>query len=142
METALYIYYMTRNKYRISSPLHKDTFIFDAFISYAEEDGDFAVNESIAQLEDLRGLQLCLISKRDFRPGTEIAANITEAITKSRKTIIVLSENSLHSNWCMFEFNMARMESIYIHGMVKMFCFSLCIGIFLLRYYLYQCWLW
>ncbi|XP_062583227.1 toll-like receptor 4 [Saccostrea cucullata] len=107
-----YLYYMTRNKYRLSSPLHKDTFIFDAFISYAEEDGNFAMNESIAQLENLRGLQLCL-SKRDFRPGTEIAANITEAITKSRKTIIVLSENFLHSNWCMFEFNMARMESIY-----------------------------
>ncbi|XP_062600505.1 toll-like receptor 4 [Saccostrea cucullata] len=107
-----YIYYMTRNKYRLSSPLQNDTFIFDAFISYAEEDGDFAVNESIVQLEDLRGLQLCL-SKRDFRPGTEIAANITEAITKSRKTIIVLSDNFLNSYWCMFEFNMARMESIY-----------------------------
>ncbi|XP_061186952.1 toll-like receptor 4 [Saccostrea echinata] len=107
-----YIYYMTRNKYRLSSPLYKGTFIFDAFISYAEEDSDFAVNESISQLEDLRGLQLCL-SKRDFRPGTEIAANITEAITKSRKTIIVLSNNFLNSYWCMFEFNMARMESIY-----------------------------
>ncbi|XP_062600503.1 toll-like receptor 4 [Saccostrea cucullata] len=107
-----YLYYMTRNKYRLSSPLQRDTFAFDAFISYAEEDGDFAVNESIAQLEDLRGLQLCL-SKRDFQPGTEIAVNIAEAITKSRKTIIVLSDNFLNSYWCMFEFNMARMESIY-----------------------------
>ncbi|XP_062587357.1 toll-like receptor 4 [Saccostrea cucullata] len=63
-------------------------------------------------LEESRGLRLCL-SKRDFRPGTEIAANITEAITKSRKTIIILSNHFLNSYWCMYEFNMARMESIY-----------------------------
>ncbi|XP_062576495.1 toll-like receptor 4 [Saccostrea cucullata] len=107
-----YLFYMTKNKYRLASPIYQDTFTFDAFISYADEDSDFAVHESISQLEESRGLRLCL-SKRDFRPGTEIAANITEAITKSRKTIIILSNHFLNSYWCMYEFNMARMESIY-----------------------------
>ncbi|XP_061174722.1 toll-like receptor 4 [Saccostrea echinata] len=107
-----YLFYMTKNKYRLASPIHRDTFTFDAFISYADEDSDFAVRESISQLEESRGLRLCL-SKRDFRPGSEIAANITEAISKSRKTIIILSNHFLNSYWCMYEFNMARMESIY-----------------------------
>jgi Leucine-rich repeat (LRR) protein len=107
-----YLFYMTRNKFRLYSPILQDTYMFDAFISYAEEDGDFAIHESISQLEDARGLKLCL-SNRDFRPGTEIAANITEAISKSRRTIMVLSNHFLNSYWCMFEFNMARMESIY-----------------------------
>ncbi|XP_062609908.1 toll-like receptor 4 [Saccostrea cucullata] len=107
-----YLFYMTKNKYRLVRPIYRDTFTFDAFISYADEDSDFAVHESISQLEESRGLRLCL-SKRDFRPGTEIAANITEAITKSRKTIIILSNHFLNSYWCMYEFNMARMESIY-----------------------------
>lgn len=107
-----YLFYMTRNKFRLYSPISQDTYMFDAFISYAEEDSAFAIHESISQLEDARGLKLCL-SNRDFRPGTEIAANITEAISKSRKTIIILSNHFLNSYWCMFEFNMARMESIY-----------------------------
>ncbi|XP_061174733.1 toll-like receptor 4 [Saccostrea echinata] len=107
-----YLFYMTKNKYRLASPIYRDTFTFDAFISYADEDSDFAVHESISQLEESRGLRLCL-SKRDFRPGSEIAANITEAISKSRKTIIILSNHFLNSYWCMYEFNMARMESIY-----------------------------
>ncbi|XP_062596482.1 toll-like receptor 4 [Saccostrea cucullata] len=107
-----YLFYMTKNKYRLASPIYQDTFTFDAFISYADEDRDFALHESISQLEESRGLRLCL-DKRDFQPGTEIAANITEAITKSRKTIIILSNHFLNSYWCMYEFNMARMESIY-----------------------------
>ncbi|XP_061173262.1 toll-like receptor 4 [Saccostrea echinata] len=107
-----YLFYMTKNKYRLSSPICQDTFTFDAFISHADEDSDFAIYESISQLEEERGLRLCL-SKRDFLPGTEIAANITDAICKSRKTIIILSNHFLNSYWCMFEFNMARMESIY-----------------------------
>ncbi|XP_062576484.1 toll-like receptor 4 [Saccostrea cucullata] len=107
-----YLFYMTKNKYRLAKPIYQDTFTFDAFISYADEDRDFALHESISQLEKSRGLHLCL-DKRDFRPGTEIAANITEAITKSRKTIIILSNHFLNSYWCMYEFNMARMESIY-----------------------------
>lgn len=43
----------------------------------------------------------------------DIAANITNAIHSSRKTVVILSENLLESYWCMYGLNMARMESIY-----------------------------
>ncbi|XP_062584584.1 toll-like receptor 4 [Saccostrea cucullata] len=76
------------------------------------KDSDFAVHESISQLEESK--RTAPVPQQEGLPArTEIAGNITEAITKSRKTIIILSNHFLNSYWCMYEFNMARMESIY-----------------------------
>jgi hypothetical protein len=58
------------------------------------------------------GFKLC-IHERDFIPGNDIASNITSAVHNSRKTVVVMSQNYRQSYWCMFEYNMARMESIY-----------------------------
>ncbi|CAG2204144.1 unnamed protein product [Mytilus edulis] len=57
-------------------------------------------------------IQLCL-QRRNFLPGNYIATNNTSAIHNSRKTIVIMSANYLASHWCMFEYNMAKMESIY-----------------------------
>ena len=51
--------------------------------------------------------------QKDFLPYSNIAENILRAITSSRKTVIVLSPAFLDSKWCMYEFNMARMEGIH-----------------------------
>jgi len=45
--------------------------------------------------------------------GKTIADNITNAVHNSRKTVTILTTSFLKSHWCMYEFNMARMESIY-----------------------------
>ncbi|CAC5412843.1 unnamed protein product [Mytilus coruscus] len=108
-----YLYYMTRQKYNVfkriqSSPDYK----YDAFISYADEDTDFVVKEIIPNLERDENMKLC-IHQRDFIPGQEITQNITNGIHHSRWTICILTRSFLDSYYCMFEFNMARMESIY-----------------------------
>ncbi|TKS68466.1 Toll-like receptor 2 type-1 [Collichthys lucidus] len=47
-------------------------------------------------------LQLCL-HKRDFIPGGWILDNIMDAIEKSHKTLFVLSEHFVRSEWCKYE---------------------------------------
>ncbi|XP_033758119.1 toll-like receptor 4 [Pecten maximus] len=114
-----YLFYMAKTRYRGYTPVTNaeddDDFIYDAFISYSSDDCKFVKNDILSNLEDKQGLRLCL-HQRDFSPGVEIAENITNAIHQSRKTVVLLSRNYLDSYWCMFEFNMARMESIYSRG--------------------------
>ncbi|XP_071137362.1 toll-like receptor 4 [Mytilus edulis] len=114
-----YLYYMTKQKYRgyqLQQDRDETDYLYDAFISYADEDQMFVHDEMIKNLEDKYSMKLCL-HKRDFTPGKDIAGNITNAIHNSRRTIVVMTENFLSSYWCMFEFNMARMETTYSrHG--------------------------
>jgi hypothetical protein len=85
--------------------------MFDAFVSYASENARFVKNDLVPQLEDRRRLQL-LVHDRDFRAGEFVNDNIMQAIASSRKTLILMSKDFLKSEWCIFEMNMARMESI------------------------------
>ncbi|XP_067677358.1 toll-like receptor 4 [Haliotis asinina] len=109
-----YLYYVMRNRHRgyLPAPDVEHNFEFDAFISYADEDRGFVVNEMRQVLEDKNGLSLC-IHHRDFLPGEAIAANILKAISTSRKTVVILTRNFLKSHWCRYELEMAKMESIY-----------------------------
>ncbi|VDI06241.1 Hypothetical predicted protein [Mytilus galloprovincialis] len=111
-----YIYYMVKVKWYDPEP-HSDNkdkrlYMYDAFVSYANEDDTFVHNKLLNNLEKNGGIQLCL-HRRNFLPGNDIATNITSAIHNSRKTIVIMSANYLASHWCMFEYNMAKMESIY-----------------------------
>ncbi|XP_060079873.1 toll-like receptor 4 [Ylistrum balloti] len=114
-----YLFYMAKTRYKgYSTVAHAeddDNYVFDAFISYCSDDFCFVRGEVVPNLEEKQGLQLCL-HQRDFIPGQEIAQNITNAIHQSRKTVVLLSQAYLKSYWCMYEFNMARMESIYSRG--------------------------
>ncbi|CAC5378518.1 TLR13 [Mytilus coruscus] len=108
-----YLYYMTRHKYNVFKSIQSSpTYKYDAFISYANEETDFVVNEIIPNLECDCNLKLC-VHQRDFLPGEEITQNITNGIHQSKRTICILTRSFLDSYYCMFEFNMARMESIY-----------------------------
>ncbi|VDI27940.1 toll-like receptor 13 [Mytilus galloprovincialis] len=108
-----YLYYMTRHKYNVFKNIQSsETYKYDAFISYANAETDFVVKEIIPNLECDDNIKLC-VHQRDFLPGQEITHNITNGIHQSRKTICILTRSFLDSYYCMFEFNMARMESIY-----------------------------
>ncbi|CAC5388422.1 unnamed protein product [Mytilus coruscus] len=109
-----YLYYIVKVKYsRLHSEKEEEySYMYGAFVSYADEDRMFVHNTLLQKLEVENDIQLCL-HKRNFLPGNDIATNITSAIHNSRKTLVIMSYNFLKSYWCMFEYNMARMESIY-----------------------------
>ncbi|CAG2244773.1 Toll-like receptor 4 [Mytilus edulis] len=113
---ALTIYVLHgKNKYQVQNKGNNDNdsqYEYDAFVSYDNNDRFFVHDKILPCLEREAGLKLC-IHRRDFLPGNEIAGNITSAIHNSRKVVIMMSHNYLDSYWCMFEYNMAKVESIY-----------------------------
>ncbi|XP_046551487.1 toll-like receptor 4 [Haliotis rubra] len=116
-----YLYYTTRRKYRGYQKQidEEEHFIYDAFVSYAEEDREFVVQDMQNILEKRFGLRLC-IHQRDFMVGEPITANVVNAIQSSRKTIILLTPSFLESSWCEYEVHMAKFESI--HSGRDIFC--------------------
>jgi hypothetical protein len=106
---------MAKNKYQRQTTVTRSeegAYTYDAFISYEDEDRFFVHEDLLKMLEEESGFKLC-IHKRDFLPGIDISENITSAIHNSRKVIVIMSNNYLDSYWCMFEYNMSRLESIY-----------------------------
>ncbi|XP_048248907.1 toll-like receptor 4 [Haliotis rufescens] len=105
-----YLYYAARHGYHTTHPSNH-TFVFDAFVSFAEEDRDFVVNELLVKLEDESDMRLNF-HQRDFTPGRPIAHNIIEAVKTSKRTLVILSREFLKSHWCVHELQMAHMESV------------------------------
>lgn len=85
---------------------------YDAFISYSSKDENWVVNVLCKRLESSpHNLSLCLHYKH-FVPGACIADNIIDSVEKSRRTILVLSNNFLRSEWCILEFRKAFHQSL------------------------------
>ncbi|XP_056418431.1 toll-like receptor 2 [Hyla sarda] len=76
---------------------------FDAFISYSERDSEWVENMMVPQLENGNPpLRVCF-HKRDFVPGKWIIDNIIDAMDRSYKTLFILSEHFVQSEWCKYE---------------------------------------
>uniref|UniRef100_A0A8C5QB97 Toll-like receptor 2 n=1 Tax=Leptobrachium leishanense TaxID=445787 RepID=A0A8C5QB97_9ANUR len=76
---------------------------YNAFVSYSEMDSEWVENMMTQELENTHPpLKLCL-HKRDFVPGKWIIDNIIEAMEKSYKTLFILSEHFVKSEWCKYE---------------------------------------
>ncbi|NXU15984.1 TLR21 protein, partial [Pardalotus punctatus] len=81
---------------------------YDAFVSYSENDSDWVENMMVRQLEQAcPPFRLCL-HKRDFVPGKWIVDNIIDSIEKSHKTLFVLSEHFVQSEWCKYELDFSH----------------------------------
>ncbi|XP_010966823.1 toll-like receptor 2 isoform X2 [Camelus ferus] len=81
---------------------------YDAFVSYSEQDSYWVENLMVQELEHFNPpFKLCL-HKRDFIPGKWIIDNIIDCIEKSHKTIFVLSENFVKSEWCKYELDFSH----------------------------------
>ena len=78
---------------------------YDAFLTCSSEDG--ALGFSILRFLEKNGCKVCY-HKKDFIPGESISDNIINAITKSKRTICVLTRNFIHSGYCMEEFSLSH----------------------------------
>lgn len=85
--------------------LKKGALQYDAFVSYSEMDSGWVEAHLVPELEQTEPpLQLCL-HKRDFIPGGWILDNIMDAIEKSHRTLFILSQHFVRSEWCKYELN-------------------------------------
>jgi CheY-like chemotaxis protein len=80
---------------------NKTKFDFDVFISYSHQDKEWVRNVLLPRLEN-GGLKV-FIDFRDFRVGAATIKEIERGITNSRKTIMVLTQEYLKSDWAEFE---------------------------------------
>ena len=96
----------------VSKQDYEQIYEYDAFISYASEDFELARTAAIENLEVRKGLKLC-VHERDFKPGDSIAFNISRGIHASKRTLVFLSKAFFASEWCRYEVNIARMETLY-----------------------------
>lgn len=79
--------------------------LFDAFVSYSSKDEAWVAEVLAPALEP--HYKLCL-HYRDFPVGAFLADTIVQAVESSKRTIMILSENFIKSEWCRFEFKSAH----------------------------------
>ncbi|XP_049870611.1 protein toll-like isoform X2 [Pectinophora gossypiella] len=84
---------------------------YDAFLSYSHLDSEVA-DAIVRELESgARPLRLC-VHHRDWRVGDWIHAQIAESVARSRRTVILLSENFAQSSWARAEFREAYARAL------------------------------
>jgi hypothetical protein len=84
--------------------------LFDAYVSYSVKDDAFVSQVLAPGLEQGNPTYRLCLHYRDFNMSAYVADTIVEAVESSRRTIVVLSKNFLHSEWCRFEFKSALHE--------------------------------
>ena len=92
--------------------VNEQEYSFDGFVAYAEGDRFWVHDQLVPQVEKNMKMSLC-VHYRDFVPGHPIEEQIVNYIAASRKTILVLSENFLASNFCDFELQTAQKPAAF-----------------------------
>ncbi|XP_049308702.1 protein toll-like [Bactrocera dorsalis] len=86
--------------------------MFDAFISYAHQDADFVNHILVPQLEQGEPPFRVCTHERNWLAGAYIPEQIIESVEQSRRTIIVLSQHFIESEWARMEFRTAHQCSL------------------------------
>ncbi|GAB6028051.1 hypothetical protein CHUAL_002270 [Chamberlinius hualienensis] len=108
-----YCFYMSKTNFKIlrQNNVELNTLSnhhWDAFISYCADDNDWVVQHLIQSLEDTEPkLHLCL-HERDFLIGDSIVNNVIQCIDVSRKSVFLLTNKFLKSQWCQWELQIAQ----------------------------------
>nr|DBA29021.1 TPA: hypothetical protein GDO54_009291 [Pyxicephalus adspersus] len=76
---------------------------YDAYVSYSERDSEWVENMMLPLLENGDPSFKICFHKRDFVPGKTIIDNIIDAMETSYKTLFILSEHFVQSEWCKYE---------------------------------------
>lgn len=92
-----------------------DNYLYDAFVSYSSEDRNFVVR-LVAMLENYEPfLKLC-VYERDFEIGAFISENVLECVARSRKTLLIISNSYIKSQWCRWEAQVAENHRLFFQN--------------------------
>ena len=103
----------------------KSDYEYDAFVIYDSSDRVWVNEYFVPALEDIneddgttevphgsrRKLRLC-VHERDFPIGSDIIGSIWTLMEKSRMVILIISPGFTRSQYCDYEMNLARMQSV------------------------------
>ncbi|XP_064455160.1 protein toll-like [Ornithodoros turicata] len=79
---------------------------FDIFLSFSSKDSDWAYTHLLPGLEE-SGFSVCTYD-RNFKGGFLLQDIIQEAVACSRRTLLLLTQNFVESEWCRWEFRVAH----------------------------------
>ncbi|XP_022302850.2 toll-like receptor 4 [Crassostrea virginica] len=100
-----YIILRLRSRWRgVMRTMYSQSFQFDAFVSYAEEDYQLACNTFYQVLRN-RGLKISLPDK-DFIPGLSKVEQMLQCIDDSRKVVFIVTEKFLENGWSSYNVQM------------------------------------
>lgn len=106
--------YLSRKGKIKASPEKKgyNNYVYDAFVSYSNEDRNFVVR-LVSMLENYEPfLKLCVYD-RDFQIGAMITESVLESVAKSRRTLLIISDNYAKSQWCRWESQIAEHHRLF-----------------------------
>ncbi|XP_035657519.1 toll-like receptor Tollo [Branchiostoma floridae] len=109
---AIQVYLYARYGWRFREEEEDEDKEYDAFLSYSQHDLDVVLHDILPALENREPPFRVCLHHRDFLPGVPIAENIATAVNSSKRTIILLSNNFLESDWCQFEFQAAHAQML------------------------------
>lgn len=85
---------------------------YDAFVSFDNSLDLFVLNELLPRLEQNEPpFKLC-VHFRDFEVGLQITENIINSIENSKRTILLITDSFLKSEWCKYEFQTAHYDGL------------------------------
>ena len=100
-----YIILRLRSRWRgVMRTRHSQSFQFDAFVTYAEEDYRLACHTFYQVLRN-RGLKISLPDK-DFLPGLSKVEQMLQCIDESRKVVFIVTEKFLENGWSSYNVQM------------------------------------
>ncbi|XP_065296654.2 protein toll-like [Dermacentor albipictus] len=84
--------------------------LFDVFVSFSSKDADW-IHEKIIPGLEANGFSCCTY-ERNFKGGFLLQDIIHDAVARSRRTLLVLTQNFLASDWCRLEFRLAHQRAL------------------------------
>ncbi|XP_064487539.1 protein toll-like [Ornithodoros turicata] len=84
--------------------------VFDIFLSFSSKDSDWAYANLIPRIES-EGFSVCTYD-RNFKGGFLLKDMIQEAVSCSRRTLLLLTQNFVESEWCRWEFRVAHHNAL------------------------------
>ncbi|XP_050332209.1 protein toll-like [Bactrocera neohumeralis] len=85
---------------------------FDAFISYSHQQQHYVNHILLPQLEQGDPPYRICTHERNWLAGAYIPEQIIESVEQSRRTIIVMSDDFIASDWARMEFRMAHQSAL------------------------------